>query len=367
MNILLGLIVLSIIVFFHETGHFIAAKIFKVKVLSFSLGMGPVLLHKEIKGTDYRLSLLPFGGYCGLKGENDFQKAIEENLSEIPKSPDSMFGIHPLKRAVIAFAGPFFNFLIGILCFFIISMVGYKYTYYDNTIIIPDETIESPARDAGLLTGDKIIKIDGVEIINFFDIQQEVSLKPDETLNLSVLRNGNILEFKVKTLLNRDSGYGIIGITSDKSTLQEYNTPTYSFFPALRNGFLETISFINKTFKSIGILFKGVDITKVSAGTVRISDMLGETVKSSIHSDFRTGLYSILSLVALISISLGIMNLLPIPVADGGLILFALIATITKKEIHPKVQVKIQYVGFILILALFAIGVISDIRYFINK
>ena len=112
-----GLLCLFFLILFHEFGHFIAAKIFGVKVEAFSIGFGPVLLHKKIKGTDFRLSLFPLGGYCNMKGEKDFQKALEENKKEISGDFDSLYGIHPVKRAVIGFAGPFFNFLLpGIPC-----------------------------------------------------------------------------------------------------------------------------------------------------------------------------------------------------------------------------------------------------------
>ena len=114
LSIIYGLLGLGFIVFIHELGHFIAAKIFGVTVESFSVGMGPILLHKTIKGTDYRLSLIPLGGYCGMKGQKDFQVALDEKLESIKGDKDSFYGIHPVKRAVIAFAGPFFNFLFAI-------------------------------------------------------------------------------------------------------------------------------------------------------------------------------------------------------------------------------------------------------------
>ena len=127
MSILWGIIGLGFLVFFHETGHFIAARIFGVKVNAFSIGMGPVLLHKTIKGTDYRISLIPLGGYCSMNGEKDFQKAIEENLETIPAEKDSFYGIHPLKRLLIAFAGPFANYLFSFLAFTVIALIGYTY------------------------------------------------------------------------------------------------------------------------------------------------------------------------------------------------------------------------------------------------
>ena len=118
MSIIIGIIGLSFLVFFHELGHFIASRLCGVKVISFSIGMGPVLLHKTIKGTDYRLSLIPLGGYCGMKGEKDFIKALEENKKSIEGEPDSFYGVHPLKRMLISLAGPFNNLIFAVLADF---------------------------------------------------------------------------------------------------------------------------------------------------------------------------------------------------------------------------------------------------------
>lgn len=369
LDILIGLLALSFLTFFHELGHFVFAKLFKVQVLSFSIGMGPVLLHKTINGTDYRISLLPFGGYCGLSGEKDFQKAIDEKLNEIPKTEGSLYNAHPLKRAMIAFAGPMFNFILAIIAFTVISMVGYKYASYKNYIVIPtvDQVAQSPARDAGLLTGDKIIKINNDEIYNFRDIQLAVSLNPKEKLNIVVDRNGEILNYTVTTLINKEEGNGILGVFPDTEQYDMYESKKYSLFPAIYHGAKDTVKYTFDTIKSISILFKGVKVSNVVSGPARITSILGDTFTESFKEDFRIGLYSSLSLISFISISLGFINLLPIPLLDGSLILFSLINWITKKEIPPKVQIIIQYVGIVIIGFLFILGITGDIRYFIDK
>ena len=173
MKWLYGILCLFFLILFHEFGHFLAAKLFGVKVESFSVGFGPILLHRTIKGTDYRLSLIPLGGYCGMKGENDFREAMEQNLKEVKGEPDSLYGVHPMKRAAIGFAGPFFNFIFAIFCFSLINGIGYNYYTYSNKIILADELYENTctaARDAGLLTGDQIIRINGKEILDFSQI-----------------------------------------------------------------------------------------------------------------------------------------------------------------------------------------------------
>ena len=138
MTIVWGILCLGLIVFVHELGHFIAARLCGVKVESFSIGMGPVILHRTWGETDYRLSLLPFGGYCGMKGEQAFRDALEQNLPEIPKEEGGFYGVHPLKRAIIAFSGPAMNLLFAVISLSIIAMTGYTFYSADNKVILAD-------------------------------------------------------------------------------------------------------------------------------------------------------------------------------------------------------------------------------------
>ena len=217
MSIIYGLLGLGFIVFIHELGHFIAAKIFGVTVESFSVGMGPILLHKTIKGTDYRLSLIPLGGYCGMKGQKDFQVALDEKLDSIKGDKDSFYGIHPVKRAVIAFAGPFFNFLFAVFAFMIISMVGYSYYTSQNKVILANEIypeMESVASEAGLQTGDKIIAINNKETPYFTDIYEAISVSANQEIDLTIERNKEIFDVKITPSLNKETGAGVLGIVS---------------------------------------------------------------------------------------------------------------------------------------------------------
>lgn len=369
MKWLYGILCLFFLILFHEFGHFLAAKLFGVKVESFSVGFGPILLHRTIKGTDYRLSLIPLGGYCGMKGENDFREAMEQNLKEVKGEADSLYGVHPMKRAAIGFAGPFFNFIFAIFCFSLINGIGYNYYTYSNKIILADELYENTctaARDAGLLTGDQIIRINGKEILGFSQIIEEVSVRPAENINVTVLRNNKELSFVVHTQMDKESGTGKIGVAADTESLLMQSTPDYNFFEAIGHGFLDTFEYIGLTFKSIAILFKGVDLKNAVGGPARITEMLGSTAEEGFSESFKVGFISLSQLMAVISISLFIMNLLPIPVLDGGLILVAIIETISRKKVPPKVQYRIQFIGFAFIAILFIIGLIGDITYFIS-
>ncbi|MBQ7619858.1 MAG: site-2 protease family protein [Treponema sp.] len=372
MTIVTGLLILSFLVFFHELGHFLLARLCGVEVEAFSIFMGPVLLHKKIGKTDYRLSLLPIGGYCQMKGEKDFSKAVEDGLGYVPGGKDSLFGTHPLKRALIGFAGPFFNLFFAFAASTIIAMIGYSYFTRSATIQIPDDpAFKSPAREAGIKSGDTIVKIAGKEIADFSDIYEQVALRGDEDVEVEVSRPTDLggqerLVFTVHTLLNKKEGNGILGVMASGDTIQK-EVKALSFFPALKKGFLETGKLLGQTLKSIGILFKGVDITNAVSGPARISSMLGESAKEGFSAGMKTGWIVLLQFMALISVSLFIMNLLPIPILDGGLILFALIQTVTKRQIPPRIQYKIQVAGVAVILLLFLVGVGGDIKYFINK
>ncbi len=448
MTIIYGLIGLGFIVFIHELGHFITAKICGVTVESFSIGMGPILLHKTIKGTDYRLSLIPLGGYCGMKGQKDFQVALDEKLESITGDKDSFYGIHPLKRVIIAFSGPFFNFIFAAIAFMIISMIGYSYYTSENKIILANEVypeMESIAQKAGLQTGDKILSVNDKETPYFTDIYEAISISANKRTDLQVQRDSEIFNIEVTPSLNKETGAGVLGIVSwtnplidsveknsiaekvglkeqdlilqinddiikntadynnaiqkydnfsmkvlrdnneiiienielnpqkeDKTTLgitfytEKVKSKTNSFFPAIINGFVEAGKTTALTFKSLGLLFQGVDLTKAVSGPLRITVMLGDTAKAGFSAGFSTGIVTVFNFLAIISISLFIMNLLPIPILDGGLILFALIEAITKKQISPKIQYYVQFIGVGLILVLFVFAMFGDISYIIN-
>lgn len=367
MKWLYGLLCLFFLIVFHEFGHFLAAKLFGVKVESFSVGFGPILIHKKIHGTDYRLSLFPLGGYCGMKGEKDFQNAIEAKLPQIEAEKDSLYGIHPLKRALIGFAGPFFNFFFAFIAYSLISGIGYKYYTYSNSILINENITSSVAKDAGLESGDIITSINGKVTNDFSDLIQEISVHPDEDLILTVDRNGQNLSFNLHSEMDKATGSGKIGIAADTSKILEKESKKYSFFPALGHGFLESCNSVILTIKSIGLLFKGVDLDNAVSGPARVTEMLGTTVKEGFSAGLKQGLIALLSLMAIISISLFIMNLLPIPILDGGLILIAIIEFVFHKKINPKIQYYIQFIGLAFIALLFIIGLQGDIKYFLNK
>ncbi|MBP5437417.1 MAG: site-2 protease family protein [Treponema sp.] len=369
MTIVYGILGLGFLVFFHELGHFLAARLFGVKVEAFSIGMGPVLLHRGYKGTDYRISLIPLGGYCAMKGENDWRTALEENKSVIEGEKDSFYGIHPLKRLLIAFAGPFFNFVFVFIAFFVIALIGYKYYDAGTTVKMADEVYEnisSPAHEAGMRSGDTIIALDGNKVEYYAEIFEYIALNADKDIAITFLRDGNTMELTVHSVLDKDTGAGKIGIAPTEFNKERKYGP-YPFFAAAGQGVYKTFNELYVTVKSIGVLFSGVKITKVVAGPVRMTTMIGGAVKAGFKEGLGFGVVSTLEFLALISISLFITNLLPIPILDGGLILFAFIECVFRRKMHPKVLYYIQFIGIAFIALLLVIAIASDFRYFIGK
>ena len=442
MKIILGLIALGIVVIVHEAGHFLAAKLCGVAVESFSVGWGPVLLRKKWRGTEYRLSLLPIGGYCGMKGETAWEKAIDENLDAIPEEEGGFYSCGSLRRIIIGFAGPFANLILAFILLAIVGMQDYSFYTWENRIIPVAEADESgelyPAAAAGLIAGDRILSINGVEMSNFYDIQQYVGTRADEALKVEFERDGQVLATEMTASLDKKTGLGKIGaypfiplkvgsikegssaetaglragdeivavngrlvqnqldfaaalaqrreqaaltVKRENVTLERTITVIYrengeaetgigwspiavsvagARFPAcILKGLEETARMVALTLKSLTLLFRGVDLTEAVSGPVRITVMLGEAASASAMG--------FLELVAIICVSLFLMNLLPIPILDGGVILVALIEGLSRRKIRPKTLYRMQLVGAAIIAVIFVFALFGDIRYLFKK
>jgi regulator of sigma E protease len=215
MKILLGLLGLTLVVSVHELGHFFAARLFKIDVITFSVGLGKKLLVIKGARTEWALSLLPLGGYCRLKGEQNFIQAWEEKSDHIPYEEGSLFSAPWWQRVILALAGPVANLIFGALILSLTVLIRYPQTYVDPYIIPVshyDNSQQWPADEAGLLRGDKIIKIGDQEITRYDQIQENVILSGGETLIFTIERDGEILTIPVTPGLNRDSGTGYVGV-----------------------------------------------------------------------------------------------------------------------------------------------------------
>jgi regulator of sigma E protease len=214
-KILLGLVGLGIVVFVHELGHFIAARLVGIDVEAFSIGWGKPILKKKIGTVEYRLGLFPLGGYCKMKGENEFQEAWDNKQKSINPVPGTFYGTSPLRRIIVSFMGPFFNILFAVLVMSIIWGIGFEVTTLENRIVLLSDISPgsvNPADEAGLKTGDRIIEIRGKKTENYHDIQENIAVNPEENLPLKVERGNEVLNLTVKPTLEKSTGAGRIGV-----------------------------------------------------------------------------------------------------------------------------------------------------------
>lgn len=219
LKIALGLVGLGVVVFFHELGHYLAARIVGIHVEAFSIGFGRPLLRFSRKDTVYQLGWIPFGGFCRLKGEHALQEALAKGLSEIPKEPHSFFAAPPLARIFVSLAGPLGNLIFAILVVGMLWTVGFPVRSPGTTIVLESDyplvTAEGyayPATEAGLRTGDTILAVNGSRIRTFSELSELILLEGNEPLLVEVDRNGTRLTFTVTPAINPETGLPRIGV-----------------------------------------------------------------------------------------------------------------------------------------------------------
>ncbi|MCL2138939.1 MAG: site-2 protease family protein [Treponema sp.] len=215
-KIALGLVGLGIVVFMHELGHFLACRLVGIDVEAFSIGWGKPILKKKIGAVEYRLGLFPVGGYCKMKGEADFDEAWKNKKNNIPMEKGSMMAASPLRRIIVAFAGPFFNFLFAVIVLSIIWGIGFDETVLENRIVLASEFDEHgtlyPADKAGLQSGDRIIEINGRRTRNHSEVQKNIVTNPEKELQIKIDRQGEEKLLSLRPNLDKNSGAGLIGV-----------------------------------------------------------------------------------------------------------------------------------------------------------
>jgi len=340
-------IVLGILITFHELGHFIVAKLFKVKVLKFSLGFGPKVIGKRVGETEYIISAFPLGGYVKMLGEDsDEELTLEDENRSFSAQP-------PLRRIAIAAAGPAFNFILAFFLFLgVYSISGYP----SMTAEIGQVRLNSPADKAKIIKGDIVEYIEGNKINEWLDIKKFVVKNPDGGLEVVINRNGKKIavivhpeEEIVKNIFGEDIKSALIGIVASGEISQLKLNP----FQAIGKAGEKTWEITSLTVLTIVKLFQGVVPLKTLGGPIMIGQLTGDIARENLGYLF--------PFMALISINLAILNLLPIPVLDGGMILFFLIEILIKKPISIRKRELAQKVGFFLLILLMAIVFYNDL------
>ncbi len=323
---------LSLLVMIHELGHYTAGRLLGFGIVEFSIGMGPVLFKKTKKGIQYSLRALPIGGMCRFYGED---KEAQDGRC---------FNAQPVwKRIITVAAGPVMNLLFALLCaIFTLSIFGdYMPAVYEIT------DTDTPAYAAGMQVGDIITRIDGKRVTFYSETVDMIQAVEGNDMTLTVSRDGSEIELEVHDIYNAEAGRNLLGVTISPERM-------YFGFGGIM---AHSVSYITETIKDaflfFGQLFRGQVTSDEVAGPVGIIAYISAAVRSSGET--------VLRFAVLISASLGIMNLLPLPALDGGRLFFMVIEVIRGKAIPAEKEGMVHFVGLILLFALIVFLTYNDI------
>lgn len=345
MNILLvliGILLFEILIISHEWGHFVTAKTFGVKVNEFALGMGPKIFSVQKGETNFSIRILPFGGFCAMEGED-----------EASGNPRAFNNIKPWKRMIVLAAGATMNLIFGFILTLIIT--AQNSSFVSTTISGFAENSVSQA--CGLQEGDEILKVNGTRIFTPKDISFTILTSGQDSFNFKVRRNGEKTEIKNIEFEKVEKEDGTKAIKID---FKLSKTPK-SFLTVIKEAFLDMISTVQITFLSFLGMITGKFSLKEISGPVGMVSMMGAATSKGLEVSVWEGINNLVSIVALIAINLGVMNLLPFPALDGGRIVFALFEQLTGKKISEKYEGMIHTIGFMLLLLLIAFITFNDI------
>ncbi|BDV00310.1 zinc metalloprotease [Thermodesulfomicrobium sp. WS] len=345
-SILAVIVVLGGLIFFHELGHFLMARALGIGVHVFSLGFGPKLLSWRPGATEYRLSLIPLGGYVQLAGE-------KENADDATPRENQFAQRPPWQRMLVVLAGPLSNFFLAWLIFWgLLATQGME----ELLPVIGKVTAESPAAAAGLAPQDRILAIDGKTIRTWDDLVTAIEASDGRALTLSIRRQEILLEVRAtpqvqekRTIFGEMRRAPMLGIAPAGATERRMLSVPEAAWEGLRHIGQVTSLMLQGIIKLIERVIPWSDV----GGVILITEL--------IHREAQSGLVQLLALTALISVNLGVLNLLPIPVLDGGHILFYLLETIAGRPLPAKVQEVALRIGMALLITLMILATVNDI------
>ncbi|OGC70423.1 hypothetical protein A2415_01325 [candidate division WWE3 bacterium RIFOXYC1_FULL_39_7] len=369
------ILILSVLVLVHESGHFFVAKKLGIKVEEFGLGLPPRILGKQIGDTIYSLNLLPFGG---------FVKVLGEEPEEIPgvdvqHDPASFAARSPLHRLLVLGAGVFMNVVLAVVLFYVVlAMSGFKTSYiplfFDYNFRFGNESIigavvtsiekDSAAEKAGIMVGEAVLQIDEEPVNNASDIRRVLESKVDTEVNvlLKDIKEGETGAMRTVTLVPSldEKGNPVLGVYLTKSVSLQYVTPVQTAFSGFFHAYNVTAYSLSSFGKLISLSFESKTISPVSqsvSGPVGIYQVIGSVLE---YGGDKV-LVNILDFIALMSISLAFVNILPLPALDGGRMLFVVIEKVRGKKISPAFEANIHKIGIMFLLGLIVLITIKDI------
>lgn len=341
-TIILFIIIFGIVVISHEFGHFLLAKAGGIHVVEFSVGMGPTLLSFGKGDTKYALKLFPIGGSCMFEGEDGLSEEGEQSPGAFPNA-------NVWKRISTVAAGPIFNFILG----FIIALAMV------NMIIIRDpvatEVLEGgAAMEAGLINGDRIVSLNGERIYLYEEILLFNALYRGGDVELVYERDGQLFTTTVTPKYSEEYGRYMLGFSNaDFVELQGLDALRYAWYEMRYN--------VKNTYKSLGMLFTGQVSRRDVAGPVGIANMVGETYEQARQYGWKDVLVNMMNITLMLSVNLGILNLLPIPALDGGRLVFLLLEVIRGKPIPPQKEGMVHFIGLMFFMFLMIVIFFNDL------
>lgn len=351
--------VLSLVVFFHEFGHFIVGRLCGVKVDTFSIGFGPELFgFNDRYGTHWRIAALPLGGYVKFHGDANAASVADDEAIAAMSSAERAVSFstqNVWKRAAIVAAGPIANFILAIVIF-----TGVFYMNGRNVLlpVVDGVAAESAAEAAGFRPGDLIVSIDKTPIDSFEDMQRIVQVSSDEALTFGVVRDGKLIDL-IATPRRRDlvtpfgtARVGVLGIES-KGRPENWRVETYNLVESTGRAFSETWYVVARTGSYLGGLILGQESADQLSGPIRIAEVSGEMAK--------VGFAALLNLAAILSISIGILNLLPIPLLDGGHLLYYAVEAAQGRAMTERAQELGFRLGLAVVAALMIFATYNDL------
>lgn len=337
-NIIPFVVVLSVLVYIHEMGHYVVARMNGVRVDVFSIGFGPEIFGWNNKnGTRWKVSYIPLGGYVKLACDDEIE-GTEKSRSD----PGSMMSKTPWQRIAISIAGPAANYILAIVLLTgLYATVGQRIAL--DQILLGDTLNESAAEKAGLRKNDLLIAVDGVDKLSVESFQKAIADHPGQELSLTIRRGDDTLTLRATPEKNELPGGKVIGRLG-LGFAPVFKSEMHGFFSAIGHAAQDTLNMTTQTLKALGQMIIGERSSDGLSGPIGIATATGQIAQQ--------GITALIWLAAVLSINLGLINLFPVPMLDGGHILFYLIEAIRGKPVHEKAQEIAYRVGFGLVMLL---------------
>jgi len=344
------IIVLGVLVFIHEFGHYITAKKSDIMVSEFALGFGPKLLSKKVGETVYSIRAIPLGGFCNMVGEFPADESMTEKEKEVydrAKEKGRLFTQKStFKRLAVILMGPIMNFLLAALIFILAFAVFGVPTSTTEDAVLGEVIPQQPAAEAGLRTNDRILAINGQQINSWEEMSQLIRENADQQITIRYQRDQEINTISLTPVLSEEGDRGVIGIYPQ--LLRE----GVSIFKAFSLGLEQTYRVFTMTIMGFVQMFRESSAEDIG-GPIMIASIIGQAA--------RVGILNVLNWTAIISINLGIINLLPFPALDGGRISFIIIEMIRGKAIDPRKESYVHMIGFAILMLLMLFIIYNDL------